>query len=214
MRYDLVAFDLDGTLVDSSGGIEQSANAALAQFGYSPLTPAQLTAFIGPSLRTSFATLASNPDHVDDLVDTYKAHYAAGHLHDAQIYDGIEDVLARLVARGVTLGVATAKTEVFAVEILERNGLARYFAAIAGADSTVARLSKAEVLGSLLDRLGVEASRSVLVGDRDHDVLGAAAHAMPCVAVTWGFGSESELLSAGATQVVHHPSEVLAFCSG
>jgi len=121
----LVVFDLDGTIIDSAPGIAATANAALAEFSYPPLTSMELAGFIGPPLRESFAHLSVDPDHVDDLVLAYRRHYAGGHLYNATVYDGVEQLFSELRARGIRVAVATAKQERFAVRIKDPENPAR-----------------------------------------------------------------------------------------
>ena len=90
----LVVFDLDGTIIDSAPGIGATANAALAEFSYPPLTAVELAGFIGPPLRESFAHLSVDPADVDALVLAYRRHYAGGHLYNATVYEGVEQLFS------------------------------------------------------------------------------------------------------------------------
>jgi len=211
----LVVFDLDGTIIDSAPGIEATANAALAEFSYPPLTPAEVARFIGPPLRESFAHLAVDPAHVDDLVLAYRRHYAAGHLYNASVYDGIEGLLAELRTRGIRLAVATAKQEHFAERILEEFGLASAFETIGGTDHVAERTTKAAVIAEVLQRLSIDDPDGVvMVGDRHHDAHGAAVHRVATIGVLWGYGDRAELLDAGVVHLVEHPVEITALVSG
>jgi len=211
----LVVFDLDGTIIDSAPGIAATANAALAEFSYPPLTPVEIAGFIGPPLRESFAHLTVDPAHVDDLVLAYRRHYAGGHLYNATVYDGVEHLLSELHAEGICIAVATAKQEHFAVRILEEFGLAASFAAICGTDHDGERTTKAQVVAEVLQRLGIDDPDLVrMVGDRHHDAHGAAAHGVSTIGVLWGYGDRDELLGAGVLHLVEHPSEITALVSG
>jgi phosphoglycolate phosphatase len=108
--------------------------------------------------------------------------------------------------------VAPPKPEDFAVKIVEHFGLARYFEAVCGAAMDESRTEKAQVLRYALDRLGISPEACLMVGDREHDVLGAReAASIPCLGVLWGYGSREELAAAGALALVRTPEEMTAW---
>lgn len=204
----LVLFDLDGTLVDSTPGIWASVRAAAAALGLPEPTPGQLRGMVGPPLQDGFAlVLGVPPDHVPRAVAAYRAHYSAGALLDATVYPGVPGLLAALVGAGATLAVATSKPEPFAVRLLAHTGLLSSFASVHGAtfDGTVRH--KDQVVAAAL-AAHPDGERPVLVGDRAHDVLGAAAHGLPCIGAGWGPAPPGELADAGAAVVAATPAEV------
>jgi len=204
----LVLFDLDGTLVDSSPGIHDSVRVAVASLGLPEPAPAQLRAMVGPPLQDGFALGfgLSGPD-VDRAVAAYRAHYSA--MLDAPPYPGIPELLAGLRGDGAVLAVATSKPEPFAVRILQHVGLLGYFASVHGAtlDGTVRH--KDQVVAAALAE-HPDGTDPVLVGDRAQDVLGAAAHGLPCVGAGWGPAEDGELIAAGAAVIAANPAEVRA----
>src|SRR4051794_20282135 len=208
----LVLFDLDGTLVDSTPGIWASVRVAAAALGLPEPTAAQLTAMIGPPLQDGFALALGVPaDDVPRAVAAYRAHYSAGALFDVTVYDGIPDLLAALTADGATLAITTSKPELFAVRVLEHTGLRPFFASVHGATMDGAVRHKDQVVGLAL-AAHPDGERPVLIGDRAHDVLGAAAHGLPCLGAGWGPAPPGELADAGAV-VVATPDEVVAALS-
>ncbi|MBB3083466.1 HAD hydrolase-like protein [Geodermatophilus sabuli] len=205
----LVLFDLDGTLVGSSPGIHASVRAAAAALGLPEPTPAQLRGMVGPPLQDGFAlVLGVPPADVPRAVAAYRAHYAAGALLDVTVHAGIPELLAELTARGATLAVATSKPEPFAVRVLEHTGLLPAFAGVHGATLDGAVRHKDQVVAAAL-AAHPGGRDPVLVGDRAHDVLGAAAHGLPCIGAGWGAAEAGELEDAGAAVVVATPAEVL-----
>jgi phosphoglycolate phosphatase len=173
-------------------------------------TAAQLAAMVGPPLQDGFALVLGVPaDDVPRAVAAYRAHYSAGALLDVTVYDGIPELLATLTGAGAVLAVATSKPEPFAVRVLEHTGLARFFASVHGAtlDGTVRH--KHQVVGAAL-AAHPDGERPVLVGDREHDVLGAAAHGLPCIGAGWGPAADGELATAGAAVVAETPGDVPA----
>jgi phosphoglycolate phosphatase len=205
----LVLFDLDGTLVDSAPGIHASVRVAMAGFGLPEPTPQQLRAMVGPPLQEGFAVGfgLSGPD-VDRAIAAYRAHYAAGAMLEAPPYPGVPELLATLRAAGTTLAVATSKPEPFAVAILEHVGLLGQFASVHGATLDGVVRHKDQVVAAALARH--PAGRApVLVGDRAQDVLGAAAHGLPCIGAGWGPAEDGELERAGAAAIAATPADVV-----
>ncbi|RBY83492.1 HAD hydrolase-like protein [Blastococcus sp. TF02A-30] len=209
LRSRLVLFDLDGTLVDSTPGIRASVRVAARELGLPEPTPAQLTAMVGPPLQDGFRfVLGVPPDDVPHAVAAYRAHYAAGALLDATVHEGIPELLTDLSAQGAVLAVATSKPRVFAVRVLRHTGLLPSFASVHGATLDGAVRHKDQVVAAAL-AAHPEGVRPVLVGDREHDVLGAAAHGVPCIGAGWGPAPAGELAAAGAAAIAAVPSGVL-----
>ncbi|MGY1802801.1 HAD hydrolase-like protein [Blastococcus sp. SYSU D00922] len=206
----LVLFDLDGTLVDSSPGIWSSVRHAARELGLPEPTPAQLRAMVGPPLQDGFALVLRVPvADVPRAVASYREHYAAGALLDVTVHDGVPELLEVLREAGATLAVATSKPEPFAVRVLDHTGLLRQFASVHGATMDGAVRHKDQVVAAAL-AAHPDGRSPVLVGDRSHDVLGAAAHGLPCVGAGWGPAEDGELEDAGAAVVVTTPAEVPA----
>jgi phosphoglycolate phosphatase len=207
----LVLFDLDGTLVDSSPGIHASVRVAVAELGLPEPTAAQLRAMVGPPLQDGFAvTFGLTVADVGRAVAAYRAHYSAGAMLDAPPYPGIADLLAGLRDDGAVLAVATSKPEPFAVRILEHVGLLGFFASVHGATLDGAVRHKDQVIAAALAD-HPDGQDPVLIGDRAQDVLGAAAHGLPCVGAGWGPAEDGELERAGARGIAATPAEVRAF---
>ena len=195
-----VLLDLDGTLSDSAPGILAALRHAFAVTGLPPMDPATEREILGPPFYESLPPLIG-ADRVPEVIAAYRAHYGdttnGGGMFDTVAYPGVEQLLMDLAAAGTTLAVATSKPEAYARPILEHLGLAGYFATIGGDSLDGARNTKALVIAEVLARLGTPpASDVVMVGDRSHDVLGARAHGIDAVAVTWGYAVDGELAAA------------------
>jgi phosphoglycolate phosphatase len=128
---------------------------------------------------------------------------------DVTVHTGIPQLLATLRADGAVLAVATSKPAVFAERVLDHVGLAAKFAGVHGATLDGAVRHKDQVVGAAL-AAHPQGRRPVLVGDRAQDVLGAAAHGLPCIGAGWGPAPAGELVAAGAAVVVATPAEVPA----
>lgn len=186
-RPQMVIFDLDGTLTDSADGIVASFRHALAAVG-APVPDGDLAGrVVGPPMHHTLAELGLG-ERVDEAIAAYRADYTARGWAMNTVYDGVADLLQDLRAAGVRLAVATSKAEPTAVRILEHFGIADHFEVIAGASLDRSRAAKSEVLAHALARLHPVPERVLMVGDRSHDVLGAAEHDIATVVVGWGYG--------------------------
>jgi phosphoglycolate phosphatase-like HAD superfamily hydrolase len=186
-RPELVIFDLDGTLTDSAPGIVASFRHALAAVGAEVPDGDLAGRIVGPPMHHTLAALGLG-DRVDAAVAAYRADYTNRGWAMNTVYDGVRDLLADLRAAGVRLAIATSKAEPTARRILEHFGIADGFEVIAGASLYGTRATKADVLAHALRQLDPSPERVVMVGDRAHDVEGAAEHGIATVVVGWGYG--------------------------
>ena len=123
-------------------------------------------------------------------------------------YPGIKELLETLKKENYTLYVATSKPEEMSVTILERFGLAPYFDRICGASIDSSRSTKDAVIAYLLEQSGAKEDM-VMVGDTKYDVLGAKAHGIPTIGVSWGYGSAEEMMEAGAVAIADTTQQLL-----
>lgn len=207
-RPGVVIFDLDGTLTDPKPGITRSFQVALERLGRTPPSADDLEWVIGPPLRESFVKLLGSDAEADRAVALYRERYGVVGLFENEVIAGIPALLARLAADGRRLFVATSKVRVYAVRILEHFGLAARFEGIYGSEFDGTRANKRELLRFLFATEGLDPADSVIVGDREHDAIGAAAVGMATIGVRWGYGSDAELTAAGAAAIVGTPDEL------
>lgn len=210
--WDAVLFDLDGTLTDSARGVTGAMAVALRAVGAPVPDPDALMRFVGPPLRVGLRDLAHlDEDDVERALLAYRAAYSGGHMFNAEVYDSIPHLLAVLQRAGRPLALATSKSEDLAQRILTHFGLESYFAVVAGARADGHRSAKAEVIERAvlgLADLGHTTDHLVMVGDREHDVAGATRWGIPCIMVSWGYGTPDE--AEGAIAVVHSVPELAA----
>ena len=210
MRYRNVIFDLDGTLTDSGEGIKNSAKYAFERLGLPVPAETELRKMVGPPLSVGFSALGVPEALISEAVRLYRERYnEGGGKYENRVYDGIEDCLRALKAAGCRLFVGTSKPEPLAREILSDFHLAQYFDYIAGATWDKTRQNKDDVLQYLLSVAGADGA--VMVGDTHYDVTGAHARTLPCIGVTWGYGTREELQAAGADAIVDTPEELLQY---
>ena len=185
---ELVIFDLDGTLTDSADGIVSSFRHALGEVG-APIPGGDLAArIVGPPMHTTLTAMGLG-GRADEAIAAYRADYTTRGWAMNSVFDGVPALLADLRAAGVRLAVATSKAEPTAKKIIEHFGLDEHFEVIAGASPDGARSSKTEVVGHAIAQLGPLPENVLMVGDRAHDVVGAAAHGIDTVVVEWGYGA-------------------------
>ena len=203
-----ILFDLDGTLTDSGEGIINCVIYALEKFGL-PIPPREnLRYFVGPPLHESFVKQGVPAEQAEEAVAAYRERYVPTGMFENTPYPGVRELLEKLKAEGHTLYVASSKPEWMCVDILKHFDLANYFAQICGATMDTSRTNKEAVIEYLIQENG-RADNMIMVGDTKFDVLGAKAHGIPCIGVSWGYGSVAEMHEAGAVSVADTMEQLL-----
>jgi phosphoglycolate phosphatase len=212
--YTAILFDLDGTLTDSRAGILNSVRHALEQEGFDAPQSEEIEWVIGPPLRDSFAKIAGiklDDPKVERLMDRYRERFGPIGVYENKLFSDIPSVLETLQAKNIKCFVATSKPTVYAQEIISHFNLAKYFVEVLGSELDGSREDKREIIGELLQRHQLNTSQTLMVGDREYDILGAIAHKMAVIGVLYGFGSHQELANAGATYIAKTPLDILRF---
>ncbi|WP_165068194.1 HAD hydrolase-like protein [Marisediminicola senii] len=210
-----ILFDLDGTIADSAPGITSTLAHMFEQLGI-PVPPhEELLRWVGPPIMDSFRDLAGMTlDEATRALAIYRTHYFDHGVLASSAYPGVGDVLRGIHERHIPLSLATSKPEKPAIAMLDNEGLLDYFDVITGASDDEVRSAKKDVVAEALVRLkaiGADVSRPVLVGDREHDVHGAAANGVPTIIVDWGYGTEAEREGAIAVATTPRELELLLF---
>jgi len=186
-----VAFDLDGTLVNTAADITRAVNETLAQYGLRPQSAAYVERFIGEGPRELLAGvyrgmgLAVSPQRLAVDTDTYLAGYARAPVVDSTLYLDALPALVALRERGVRLAVCTNKTQQLAETVLRAFGLAQLVEVIIGGDRLPVRKPDPEHLLVTLSRLGTPVDEALYVGDTDRDVECARRADVQCLLVGW-----------------------------
>ncbi len=203
-----ILFDLDGTLTDSGEGIINCVIYALEHFGL-PVPPRDsLRYFVGPPLHESFIRQGVPEERAEEAGAVYRERYIPIGKFENTPYPGIRELLETLKAAGHTLYVATSKPEQMSIDILEHFDLAKYFDRICGASMDTSRSNKDAVIAYLIQENG-RTDNMVMVGDTKFDVLGAKAHQIPCIGVSWGYGTVDEMKAAGAVAIADSMEQLL-----
>jgi phosphoglycolate phosphatase len=212
---ELVIFDLDGTLCDTAAGIMAHLARALEVAGLDVPPPDVLRGCVGPHWPEFLPTIGVPPDRYDDVVGAYRSTYDHEAPALALPFPGIPEMLRALDDAGLSLAVATSKPQHLADAIVGDGPLGRWIPTVLGADPEAGRHVKADVVGAVLDAVPeVAPEATVMVGDRHHDVHGAAAHGIGTVGVRWGCAPPGELEEAGAVAVVDTPEHLAALLLG
>ncbi len=209
-------FDLDGTIADSAPGITASLGLMFEELGRPVPSAEELRAWVGPPILDAFRDFAGmNPVESAQALSIYRRHYLEGGAKGSAIYPGVASALRRIHKAGIPLGLATSKPEFPASVILDHANLTQYFRVIAGASIDEIRSAKDDVVAEALSRfekIGIDVSRPVMVGDRMHDIVGAAVHGVPTIFVDWGYGTVAEQQDAIA--VVNTAAELTSILLG
>lgn len=214
--YDVILFDLDGTLTDPGEGITNSVSHALEKFHIPVPERRELYKFIGPPLYQSFMEFYGlDREQALLAVDYYREYYRDRGIWENEVYAGIPSLLEQLKAAGKRLVLATSKPEEFALQILEHFGLRQYFELVAGSTMDSSRVEKADVIAYALEQQQIAPGPAVvMVGDREHDVLGAKKAGLDCIGVLFGYGTEPELQTAGAVHIAATVEELAGLLLG
>ena len=203
-----ILFDLDGTLTDSGEGIINCVIYALEKFGLPIPAREELRYFVGPPLHESFVKQGVPAERAEEAVAVYRERYVPTGMFENTPYPGIRELLEALKEEGHTLYVASSKPEWMCVEILKHFQMDHYFHQICGATMDTSRTNKEAVIAYLLDLSGAS-DHIIMVGDTRFDVIGAKAHGIPTIGVSWGYGSVEEMQEAGAAAIAYSAEELL-----
>lgn len=207
----LVVFDLDGTLVDTSEGIFDTARFTAERLGIEGEVPMErMRRFIGPPLSECFKIVYDmNEAQIKEAYPIYQARYRSHGQYLGKVYDGMPELLDTLRKRGYKLAVGTLKSESVSLSLLRHFGLLDRFDVVHG-DAEHGGRSKRDVLALILDDLHLPREAAVLVGDSMHDQNGASALGISFVAVSYGFGFATRPVVGPGVDAVVDKSQELA----
>lgn len=203
--YDLIIFDLDGTLLDTSRGIFNSVRFSEQKMGLIPMPEERLKEFVGPPPQKMYASIYNLDEAQAFQATFYHRQYGKEHgIYEATIYPGIKELLNTLKTQGVKLAVATLKLENIAEKVLLHYGLYDLFDVIVGMDVDES-LTKAKTIELVLKKMGVVNEKALMVGDSSYDEMGARQIGVDFVAALYGFGFSNET----TLTAINYPLELL-----
>jgi len=207
MKYTTILFDLDGTLTDPKLGITRAVQYALRHYGIAADNLDELEPFIGPPLADSFQEFYGfDEEKANEAIEVFREYFRDKGIFENEVYEGIPEMLKKLKDQGHTLIVATSKPTEFANRILKHFKLDHYFDFVAGSTFDQSRSLKADVIAYIQENYGFDSQSTVMVGDRKHDLIGAAAHSLPAIGVSYGYGSMEELQAESPYAIVDSPA--------
>ena len=207
--FSAVIFDLDGTLLDTGEGVIAAVKETSRHFGLRTLAEADYPRFNGPPMKQSLMKwFGLDEGAATEATEYFRSCYLVSHLLKAKKYPREDEVLSELKEHGLRLGVATYKRSDCAQIILEHFGLAKYFEVILG-DTPQSNRTKADIIRLVLEALGGDTSRTVMVGDSPADYTGAKEAGIDFIGMTYGYGFHPEDVVAPDVPLCKDMAELL-----
>lgn len=210
MKYKYILFDLDGTLTDSKLGITKSVQYALKKLNILEEDLTELEKFVGPPLKHSFMKFYSFSEEKSlKAIELFREYFREKGIYENELYSDIVDLLKRLKKDGCTLAISTSKPQVFTEVILDEFSIREYFDVVVGSELDGTRSDKTEIIYYTLELLGnPDLKKVVMIGDREHDIIGAVNNHIDSVGILHGYGGTAELKEAGAAYIVRDTLEL------
>ena len=207
--YNTVLFDLDGTLTDSKLGITKSVQYALKKFSIEITDLNQLEKFIGPPLTQSFKQFFSfTEEEAETAVKYYREYFTVDGIYENEVYRGIPELLKNLHRSNITMAVATSKPTVFAETIIDHFDLSKYFQVITGSNLDNTRTGKKEIIAHTMDQLNCNPENTIMIGDREYDILGAKENSVESIAVLYGYGEIDEINASKPSYIINNVEDL------
>lgn len=204
MAYNIVLFDLDGTLTDSGEGIINSVIYSLKKRGITEDDREKLKCFVGPPLEESYIRYYGfNDIESKKAVEYYREYYQEKGIFENNLYNGIENLLLNLKNNGKKLILTTSKPEYYAEKIVRYFKIEKYLDGVIGSNMDGTLTDKKELIEKVLETKCSRSNKSeiVMVGDRKYDIIGAKKNEIKSIGVLYGYGTREELISAGADHI-------------
>lgn len=212
MQYELIVFDWDGTLMDSEGRIVSSLRSAIADTGLPEKEDRELANIIGLGLQESLETLfpAGSQTEYDLLVERYRHYFLDADPTPTGLFDDARETLELLRDNGYWLAIATGKARRGLDDVLQETGLAGFFHATRCADETFSK-PHPHMLLEVMDEVGVEADKTLMIGDTEYDLLMAKNAGVKSVAIGHGVHEEQRLLDCEPLALVENLASLQAW---
>lgn len=210
-KYQTVLFDLDGTLTDPGIGITRCVQYALKKLDYPVPALKELLWFIGPPLRDSFAKILATDDFelIEKAVSLYRERYTRQGIFECELYSGIKQLLEKLHENRIDIVLATSKPEIYARQLLEHYNIEKYFKLIVGSELDGKLSNKNEIIAHIIKKLPeADKSKTIMIGDRFYDINGARENLIDSIGVTYGYGSQKELIACTPTFLADTVSDI------
>lgn len=212
--YEVIVFDLDGTLLDTLADLHASVNAALEKFSFPRRTQEEVRSFVGNGIALLMKRAIGKETPVfDEVLAAFKTHYGEHCADKTRPYAGILPLLKELRARGIKTAVVSNKADFAVKKLAEKYFEGLLFAAIGEDEEHGIRKKPApDSLFAVLETLGADKSKTAYVGDSEVDIQTAKNAGVDCISVTWGFKDREFLIGHGASVLIDSPDEILKYC--
>lgn len=210
-----VAFDLDGTLVDSAPGLADAVDMALKAFGLSAAGVERISTWIGNGAdvmverAVRWAEGDMSPEFCQKVRDKFDHYYAETAASGSKLYPQVKETLAALKAQGVPMGLITNKPTPFVAPLLNSLDIAEYFSVVIGGDDVAKKKPHPAPMYLMLAKLGLRASELVFVGDSRNDIQAAQAAGCRCVGLTYGYNYGESIALSKPDRVLEHFADLL-----
>lgn len=211
-KYDWALFDLDGTITNPYVGITDSIKYACEKMSIPIPNEETLKLFIGPPLTQSFEQYCYlSKEESKQALKLYREHYSVVGIDGNIVYPGMVELLEKMKVSGIKITLATSKPEEFAILILKRFDLFKYFDFYGGNDLNESRPTKEDVIKYTLKSCNIKPNRAVMIGDRKFDINAGKLFELDTIAVTYGYGKYDELISCNPTYIANSPLDIYRF---
>ena len=212
--YEVILFDLDGTLLDTLDDLHVSVNAALAEFSYPKRTREEVRAFVGNGIAKLIErAIGAKTPNFDEVLQAFKTHYFENCMVQTKPYAGIIELLQTLKKKDIKAAVVSNKADA-AVQTLAKAYFGDLLCMSVGEDEArgIRKKPAPDTLLQVLQTLGIDKEKTVYVGDSEVDIQTAQNAGVPCISVTWGFKDKPFLLENGGEIFADTAEELLALC--
>lgn len=211
MKYDLIIFDMDGTILNTLEDLKNSLNYVLQQAGYQTRTLEEVRTFVGNGIRKTIERALPSDieeEKVDELFSLFIAYYAIHNTDNTKPYNGVIELLKELKHLGYKTAVVSNKQN-SAVKSLCKKFFTGLFDVEIGEKENIAKKPEPDEVNEVLKILNIDRTKSIYIGDSEVDIQTAQNSKMKSIIVDWGFRDRKFLYEHGAEVIVSNPSEIL-----
>ena len=211
MKYDLIIFDMDGTILNTLEDLKNSLNYVLQQAGYQTRTLEEVRTFVGNGIRKTIERALPSDieeEKVDELFSLFMDYYAIHNTDNTKPYNGVIELLKELKHLGYKTNVVSNKQD-SAVKSLCKKFFTGLFDVEIGEKENIAKKPEPDEVNEVLKILNIDRTKSIYIGDSEVDIQTAQNSKMKSIIVDWGFRDRKFLYEHGAEVIVSNPSEIL-----
>ena len=211
MKYELIVFDMDGTILDTLKDLKNSMNHTLRLYNMPERTLDEIRSFVGNGIRKLIerAAVSGTPETIIEAIHKeFMKHYEVHCADFTKPYDGVNDLILELKSRGYKTAVVSNKAHDAVLDLCDQYFPALFDLAL-GEKPEIAKKPAADMVNLALEKLQISREKAVYIGDSDVDVATARNSNLDMIAVDWGFRTREFLVEQGAKTIVSHPEEIL-----